>query len=115
LFGTLAEGAGQVACDARLGLRAGSAAEERHHEERVVTPKKKVYQAVLMHPVDLAEQAPDTRAVDAAGDGAPRRKPDLERYVVPNNLRVDGAEEQPDAPCSHRSYVVAIPVKERPD
>lgn len=52
-FSTAAQGPGEIALDARFSLVARPTAEEHHDSERVFAPTKKVYQEMLVHPVDL--------------------------------------------------------------
>ncbi len=104
----------QVALDAGIGL-VGGAPEEDHDNERIGATYERVYQGVLVHPVDLSQKPADPVALYAALGAGAGRKPDLERYVVPEGVPLDHAIEQPHAPHRHRLYIVAAPIEERPD
>ena len=90
-------------------------AEERHHDERRVASQKKVYQQVLMHPVDLSEQAPDPVTLYGGFGAATWGKSNLQRHVVPRGGSWDHTVQQPDASDGLGAYVVAPAVEERAD
>jgi len=59
------EGPRQVALDARVGLL-GGAPKQNHDNERIGATYKRVYQGVLVHPVDLSEEPTDPVAFNTA-------------------------------------------------
>lgn len=105
---------GQVPLDAGVGLL-GSAPEEDHHNQCVGATYKKVYQGVLVHPVDLSQQASDAVALDATLDSSSRRESDLNRHVVSEGRPVHHPEKQADTADGHGLNVVPVAVKERAD
>ncbi len=108
------QGRRQVAPDAVVRLL-GGAPEQNHDDERLGATYERVYQGVLMHPVDLSEEPTDPVAFNTAlGTGA-GRKPDLKRHVVPEHRPVHDAVQEPHAALRDRPDVVAGPVKEGPD
>lgn len=106
--------AGQVARDAGIRLLR-IAPEERHDDERVGASYKKVYQDMLMNPVDLSQYAPDAIALHRGLGAAARRKTNLKRNVVAGGLARDDPVQEPDAPGGFRVHVGPAAVEERPD
>jgi hypothetical protein len=93
----------------------GRAPEQNHHKEHIGAVDEKVYQEVLMDPVDLSQQSPDAGARDSAGHAASGRESNLERHVMTDFLRCRRAEEQADTPGRDRVNIVAASVEERLD
>ena len=93
----------------------GIAAKKDHQNQRVGPRHEKVYQGVLMHPVDLSQQASDAIALDAALNTSARRKPDLDGHVVPNLRSIHDAAQQTHTSNGNGAYVVSRPVKQRAD
>ena len=74
------ESAGEVAGDAGLSL-VGPAAEEHHQRESPGCTREKVYQRVLMPPVDLSEIPFNLVAIHRAAAAPARRKTDQHGYT----------------------------------
>lgn len=103
----------KVARDARRLVF--GAPEKRHDQEHVGAINEKVYQEVLVDPVDLSQQAPDACSRHPAGYAASGRKPNLYRHIVTDLLRRRRAKEQANAACRDGVNVIAAPVEERLD
>ena len=112
--GDLAHGPRQVLLDAVLGLL-GRAPKEHHDNERVGATYEKVYQGVLVHPVDLSKKPADPIALDAALSTRARGKSNLKRHVLPEGLAFDDAAEHPHAAYRNGLNVVPASVEQRPN
>ena len=108
------QGPREVPLDAGIGP-IGVAPKEDHDRKHVGPTYKKVYQGVLMHPVDLSKEAADAVALDAALGPAPRRKADLEGHVVAHGFAVHPPEEEADAADGLGAHIVPAAVKQSPD
>lgn len=107
------EGAWEITTDAPGEVRAGRAAKEHHEREGVGTQREKVYQAMLMDPVDLAKLTanpvardgklvPPGREAHLHGGllGRARNAAKEQAYAAGRDrLGVASAEERPDEPA----------------
>jgi len=113
-LGSLRQGPRQGALNAGA-CPVGRAPKEDHDDERIGATYERVYQGVLVHPVDLSQEPADPVALHTALGAGAGRKPDLERHVVPEGVPLHDTVEQPHTPHRHRLHVVAAPVEERPE
>lgn len=107
-------GSGQIAGDGVAGVGGGSP-KQGHDDQRPVRSYEKVYQEMLVHPVDLSQEAPYAVALHARRRAATRRKADLEGNVVPRLRPIDDAIQKADAARRQGPNVIATAVEERPD
>jgi len=114
VVGRALHGPGQVVLDTRVSLL-GVTPKEDHHDEGAGRRYEKVYQGVLMHPVDLSKESSNPVALDAALHAAARRKSDLYGHVVPGLLPINDAVEQPNTSHCDRVHVVSAAIEKRPD
>jgi hypothetical protein len=77
--------------------------------------QEKVYQGVLMHPVDLSEESPNPIALHTTLGARAWRKSHLQGHIVPECIPLDDAIQHPNAAYRDGPYVIAGLVEERPD
>lgn len=90
-------------------------AKENHRDEGIIAAYKKVYQEVLVHPVDLSQYAPNAIPLHRIVDTAARRKADLQRDIVIQCRSGHDAIDDAHAPPGLGVYVRPPSVKKGPD
>ena len=90
-------------------------AKEDHGDERIIAAHKKVYQEVLMHPVDLSQYAPNAIPLHRIVDAAARCKADLQRDVVAECRAWNDSIYDAHTSFRFRRYVGPASVEQRPD
>lgn len=93
----------------------GIASKENHHREHIRAVTEKVYQDVLIHPVDLSQQPADPITNDGGPRFAPRGEARLNGNVLPRFGHSCFAVEKADAAACYSTDVAPISLEERPD
>lgn len=107
------QGFGKITPNIFLG-RIRPIAKEHHKREQQRRIRKKVYQALLIDPIDLSENS----LYSIASDGrfrTTRCEPDLDRNVNPCLATIECSVYQPYRSCRNGSYVVSLAIEQRAD
>jgi hypothetical protein len=87
--------------------------EKDHGNERLVAAHKKVYQKVLVHPVDLSKYAPNAIPLHGVFDASARRKAYLQRDVMGERRTRDDPVHKPHASLGLRRHISTAPIEKR--
>ena len=90
------------------------AAIENHEREKNAAIREKVYQALLVDPIDLSQNALDSISLDGSR-ASPGGESHLDGYVVCCLFPRDDPEEKADRAFCQRADVFATTVEQRAD